>query len=127
MTYFYVLIVNKLETIRDYKFSLAFENSNEDDYVTEKFWQSLVAGNNHSNLVKIHLYILYVFSLTLLLYLFLKFLGTIPVVIGAPNIYDFAPSNNSILYIKTVDDISGVAKKMLYLSTHDDAYNAFLR
>ena len=54
-------------------------------------------------------------------------LGTIPVVIGAPNIYDFAPSNNSILYIKTVDDISGVAKKMLYLSTHDDAYNAFLR
>ena len=57
----------------------------------------------------------------------LKMVGTIPIVIGAPNIYDFAPSNNSILYIKTVDDISGVAKKMLYLSTHDDAYNAFLR
>jgi glycoprotein 3-alpha-L-fucosyltransferase len=53
--------------------------------------------------------------------------GTIPVVIGAPNIYNFAPSNNSILYIKTVDDIAHVAKKMLYLSTHDDAYNATLR
>uniref|UniRef100_A0A6N2K8M2 Fucosyltransferase n=1 Tax=Salix viminalis TaxID=40686 RepID=A0A6N2K8M2_SALVM len=50
--------VDKVETLKRYKFSLAFENSNEEDYVTEKFFQSLVAG-------------------------------TIPVVIGAPNIQDF--------------------------------------
>nr|CAD1822554.1 unnamed protein product [Ananas comosus var. bracteatus] len=36
--------VDKLQTLRRYKFSLAFENSNEEDYVTEKFFQSLVAG-----------------------------------------------------------------------------------
>ncbi|OIV93285.1 hypothetical protein TanjilG_23126 [Lupinus angustifolius] len=36
--------VNKVETLKRYKFSLAFENSNEEDYVTEKFFQSLVAG-----------------------------------------------------------------------------------
>lgn len=87
--------VNKLETLRDYKFSLAFENSNEDDYVTEKFWQSLVAGS-------------------------------VPVVIGAPNIHDFEPSNNSILHIKSLNDIAGVAKQMKYLAKHDEAYNDML-
>lgn len=87
--------VNKLETLRNYKFSLAFENSNEDDYVTEKFWQSLVAGS-------------------------------IPVVIGAPNIYDFAPSPKAILHIKSVKDIEHVAKQMMHLATHEDAFNASL-
>jgi Glycosyltransferase family 10 (fucosyltransferase) C-term len=38
------IVVDKLETLKRYKFSLAFENSNEEDYVTEKFFQSLVAG-----------------------------------------------------------------------------------
>ncbi|KAI5068415.1 hypothetical protein GOP47_0016760 [Adiantum capillus-veneris] len=85
--------VNKLETLRDYKFSLAFENSNEDDYVTEKFWQSLVAGS-------------------------------IPVVIGAPNIYDFAPSPKAILHIKSVNDIEDVANQIMHLASHEDAYNA---
>ncbi|KAH7352530.1 hypothetical protein KP509_19G050000 [Ceratopteris richardii] len=87
--------VNKLETLRDYKFSLAFENSNEDDYVTEKFWQSLVAGS-------------------------------IPVVIGAPNIHDFAPSSNAFLHIKSAADIEKVAKQMKHLATHEDSYNASL-
>ncbi|KAL3515280.1 hypothetical protein ACH5RR_022182 [Cinchona calisaya] len=36
--------VDKVKTLARYKFSLAFENSNEEDYVTEKFFQSLVAG-----------------------------------------------------------------------------------
>ena len=36
--------MDKVETLKRYKFSLAFENSNEEDYVTEKFFQSLVAG-----------------------------------------------------------------------------------
>lgn len=36
--------MDKVETLKRYKFSLAFENSNEEDYVTEKYFQSLVAG-----------------------------------------------------------------------------------
>ena len=36
--------VDKVEALKHYKFSLAFENSNEDDYVIEKLFQSLVAG-----------------------------------------------------------------------------------
>jgi len=35
---------NKLNLMRSYKFSLAFENSETIDYVTEKFWGSLLAG-----------------------------------------------------------------------------------
>lgn len=34
----------KLEIIKNYKFHLAFENSNEDGYITEKYWQSLYVG-----------------------------------------------------------------------------------
>lgn len=40
----YIHIVDKVEALKRYKFSLAFENTNEEDYVTEKFFQSLVAG-----------------------------------------------------------------------------------
>lgn len=36
--------LNKVDALREYKFSLAFENSNVEDYVTEKFFQALVAG-----------------------------------------------------------------------------------
>ncbi|XP_018451885.1 putative fucosyltransferase-like protein isoform X2 [Raphanus sativus] len=35
--------VDKVEALKRYKFSLAFENTNEEDYVTEKFFQTLVA------------------------------------------------------------------------------------
>lgn len=45
------MAVDKVETLKRYKFSFAFENSNEEDYVTEKFFQSLVAGNNFCLLI----------------------------------------------------------------------------
>ncbi|KAK1278934.1 Glycoprotein 3-alpha-L-fucosyltransferase A [Acorus gramineus] len=88
--------VDKVETLKRYKFSLAFENSNEEDYVTEKFFQSLVAGS-------------------------------VPVVIGAPNIEEFAPSPNSILHIKELDDVATVARSMKHLATDSAAYNDMLR
>ncbi|WJX44397.1 Alpha-(1,3)-fucosyltransferase 11, variant 2 [Trifolium repens] len=88
--------VDKVETLTHYKFSLAFENSNEEDYVTEKFFQSLVAG-------------------------------TIPVVVGPPNIQDFAPSPGSILHIKELTDAESVAKTMRYLAENPKAYNQSLR
>nr|XP_004505225.1 glycoprotein 3-alpha-L-fucosyltransferase A isoform X4 [Cicer arietinum] len=88
--------VDKVEALKHYKFSLAFENSNEEDYVTEKFFQSLVAG-------------------------------TIPVVVGAPNIQDFSPSPGSILHIKELEDVESVAKTMRYLAENPEAYNQSLR
>ncbi|GER56628.1 Alpha 1,3 fucosyltransferase [Striga asiatica] len=88
--------MDKVKTLKRYKFSLAFENSNEEDYVTEKFFQSLVAGS-------------------------------IPVVIGAPNIQDFAPSPGSLLHIKEVKDVDSIAKRMKYLAENPKAYNESLR
>ncbi|XP_027112491.1 glycoprotein 3-alpha-L-fucosyltransferase A [Coffea eugenioides] len=88
--------VDKVKTLMRYKFSLAFENSNEEDYVTEKFFQSLVAG-------------------------------TVPVVVGAPNIQDFAPSPSSVLHIKELNDVDSVAKNMTYLAENPGAYNESLR
>ncbi|KAL0454230.1 UNVERIFIED_CONTAM: Glycoprotein 3-alpha-L-fucosyltransferase A [Sesamum latifolium] len=77
--------VDKVKTLQRYKFSLAFENCNEEDYVTEKFFQSLVAGS-------------------------------VPVVVGAPNIQDFAPSPGSVLHINDLKDVHSVAKRMKYLA-----------
>ncbi|XWS54804.1 hypothetical protein CRYUN_Cryun10bG0120500 [Craigia yunnanensis] len=88
--------VDKVEALKRYKFSLAFENSNEEDYVTEKYFQSLVAG-------------------------------TVPVVVGAPNIEDFAPYPGSVLHIKELEDVQSVAKRMKYLAENPDAYNQSLR
>ncbi|KAK4769295.1 hypothetical protein SAY86_027445 [Trapa natans] len=88
--------VDKVETLKRYKFSLAFENSNEEDYVTEKFFQSLVAGS-------------------------------VPVVIGAPNIQEFAPSPVSLLHIKELGDVAEISKKMKDLSENPKAYNETLR
>jgi hypothetical protein len=36
---------SKLDIIRSYPFTIAFENSIAEDYVTEKFWDPLVAGS----------------------------------------------------------------------------------
>ncbi|KAL7246876.1 hypothetical protein ACSBR2_001897 [Camellia fascicularis] len=88
--------VEKVKTLKHYKFSLAFENSNEEDYVTEKYFQSLVAGS-------------------------------VPVVVGAPNIQDFAPSPSSFLHIRELEDADSVAKTMKYLAENPDAYNQSVR
>lgn len=48
-------------------------------------------------------------------------------VVGAPNIEDFAPSPGSILHIKELEDVQSVAKRMKYLAENPDAYNQSLR
>lgn len=53
--------------------------------------------------------------------------GAVPVVVGAPNIQDFAPSPGSVLHIKDLKDVDSVAKTMKYLAESPDAYNQSLR
>lgn len=89
------LIGDKIQQIKRYKFVLAFENSIYQDYVTEKFFQTLVAGS-------------------------------VPVVIGAPNIMDFQPQQNTILHIKSMDDIPQIVQHMKYLLENDDEYQKML-
>lgn len=57
----------------------------------------------------------------------LTFVGTIPVVVGAPNIEDFAPSPSSYLHVKELEDVPSIAKKMKYLAGNRNAYNQSLR
>ncbi|GJP46431.1 hypothetical protein CLOM_g5718, partial [Closterium sp. NIES-68] len=86
---------DKLPVLARHRFSLAFENTCEEDYVTEKFWQCLVAGS-------------------------------IPVVIGAPNIAAFAPADNSFLQITSLEDVPRVARQMVTLAGNQTAYDEML-
>jgi len=71
----------KLATISRYRFTLAFENSVARDYVTEKFYDALIAGS-------------------------------VPVVMGAPNVGDFAPAD--LCYVD-VTDFAGPAELAAFL------------
>nr|WDD38947.1 fucosyltransferase transcript variant 2 [Fagopyrum tataricum] len=53
--------------------------------------------------------------------------GTIPVVVGAPNIQEFAPYPGSVLHIKELVDVSSVAKTMKHLADNPNAYNQSLK
>lgn len=48
-------------------------------------------------------------------------------VVGAPNILEFAPSPDAVLHIKELKDIAPVAKTMKYLDENPDAFNHSLR
>jgi glycoprotein 3-alpha-L-fucosyltransferase len=53
--------------------------------------------------------------------------GSVPVVVGPPNIEEFAPASDSFLHIKTMEDVEPVAKRMKYLAANPAAYNQTLR
>lgn len=57
----------------------------------------------------------------------MSFEGTVPVVVGTPNIQDFAPAPGSVLHIKELKDIESVAKTMKHLAENPIAYNESLR
>lgn len=50
-----------------------------------------------------------------------------PVVIGAPNIQDFAPGPNTVLHIKTLDDVPLVASEMKHMAKNDSAFKEATR
>ncbi|KAH3744457.1 Fucosyltransferase, N-terminal [Pelomyxa schiedti] len=85
---------NKLNLLQSYKFTLAFENTNEVDYVTEKFFQPLRAGS-------------------------------VPVVMGAANIVDFAPSNHSFISVSDFKSPKELAQFLKKLDKNEALYNAY--
>lgn len=58
---------------------------------------------------------------------FLYFSGSVPVVVGAPNIEDFSPAPGAILHIKELSDADSIGKRMKYLADNPEAYNQSLR
>ena len=61
------------------------------------------------------------------LFILSKSVGSVPVVVGAPNNQDFAPSPDSLLHIRELKDVESIAKTMKYLAGNDEAYNQTLR
>uniref|UniRef100_A0A146LJH0 Fucosyltransferase n=1 Tax=Lygus hesperus TaxID=30085 RepID=A0A146LJH0_LYGHE len=82
----------------EYKFYLAFENSNCKDYITEKFFRT---GLGHDIL---------------------------PIVMGArPDDYKASAPEHSYIHVDEFDSPRSLAEYLLLLDKDDDAYNAYFR
>jgi hypothetical protein len=46
--------------------------------------------------------------------------------VGAPDIEEYQPSENSILFIKSLDDVERIAKRMIFLSQNEEEYQKML-
>jgi len=86
---------NKKEIMSTYKFSLAFENSIGEGYITEKFFQSLEVG-------------------------------TVPIVLGAPNIRMYFPSENAGLVVHEFQSIKELSERIKFLSENEEEYQKML-
>lgn len=83
-------------TIQEYKFYLAFENSNCREYITEKLWWNAY----HKE--------------------------TVPVVMGAPKSdYEKLCPPNSFIHVDDFDSPADLARYLSFLLNNDTAYNSF--
>jgi glycoprotein 3-alpha-L-fucosyltransferase len=49
------------------------------------------------------------------------------VVVGAPNILEFAPYPDAVLHIKELKDVESIAATMKHLASNSNAFNKTLR
>jgi hypothetical protein len=84
----------KLSTISRYKFTLAFENACAHDYVTEKFFQPLLAGS-------------------------------VPVVLGAPNIEEMAPGDQCYINVQDFASVAALASHLQMLANDEALYQHY--
>jgi len=83
---------------RDYKFYLAFENSNCKDYITEKFFNNALRHN------------------------------TIPLVLGASiQDYKRSSPFNSYIHVNDFESPKGLADYLKILDTHSNLYNLYFQ
>jgi len=85
----------KILTIARYRFTLAFENSIARDYVTEKFFDPLIAGS-------------------------------VPIVLGAPDVADYAPAPGSYLDVADFEGPAALARRIRELCADEAAYASML-
>eukprot|EP01080_Neovahlkampfia_damariscottae_P003899 gene3899-7112_t len=85
----------KMKLLAQHKFNLCFENSHAKGYITEKYWQALVAG-------------------------------TVPVVLGAPDIRKYQPSPNSIIVVDENTNLKDLAHFLTSLGNNEKEYNKML-
>ncbi|KAI8452550.1 hypothetical protein BY996DRAFT_7218774 [Phakopsora pachyrhizi] len=87
----------KTKIIERYKFTIAFENSNDEDYVTEKYYQALEAGSP-----PIHL------GLT------------------SDQLEKFKPSPNAAINVADFPDVKSLAKRLEEISKNREEYESML-
>ena len=85
-----------LDTIKDYKFVIGFENALAIDYVTEKFYNPLIAG-------------------------------TVPVYLGASNVYDFAPGEDCFVDVRSFESPRQLAEFINNCYRNDVLYRHFFK
>ena len=101
-----------------HKFTLAFENSVDENYISEKLWQALKMGT------------VPVYWVSLLVLMVLLNVIKLLVLIrpqGAPNVRQYAPDPNAVILF---DDFSSVAALAYYLREamqNETLYNRHLR
>lgn len=100
----------KLDTMARYKFYLAFENNNNVDYVTEKYFQALMMGTvpGKGNILFVT-----------------KFDRIWPflVYMGAPNIDTFKPAPHSIIKVTDFESPKELAEYLTLLDKNDGRQN----
>jgi hypothetical protein len=87
-------VLFKLKTIARYKFTFAFENACSPDYVTEKFFQPLLAG-------------------------------TVPVVLGAPNLDEIAPGDQCYINVRDFDSPTSLAAYLQEVGNDRELYRRY--
>jgi len=95
---------SKIGILETYKFSLAFENSETIDYVTEKFWESLIAG-----------------AVPVVI-------GAPNIKFWAPDAGPYPYTSNAIIWAGDFDfDAERLAEYLKYLDSNDTAYLEYLQ
>ncbi|PRP81354.1 alpha 1,3 fucosyltransferase [Planoprotostelium fungivorum] len=54
------------------------------------------------------------------------YMGTVPVYLGAPNVYDFLPSNDSIILYRSFKSTTEFIERIKYLLEHEEEYERHL-
>ncbi len=94
-THFGTMMDIKMHTIAQYKFFLAFENTDKvDDYVTEKLMNAFLAG-------------------------------TVPVYRGSSTISQWIPSNHSIIDVRDFPSPEVLARYLVHLNAHEEEYQKY--
>ncbi|GHV16629.1 alpha-1,3-fucosyltransferase [Bacteroidia bacterium] len=85
----------KLDIIKQYKFTIAFENAISEDYVTEKFFDPLI-------------------------------MGSVPVYLGASNIEQFSPGENSFVDVRKYNSPELLAERLKEYCQDNSLYDTLL-
>jgi hypothetical protein len=110
----------KIEALNNYAFTMAFENSIESGYVTEKPFDALVAGKNIKHLI--------ILSSLFRFVIFFRLLGSVPVFLGdSAHLKSLLPDPMAAIFLSDFKDLKAVAQYLNHLLVNETAYEQHRR